>query len=152
MKCDKVRDKIVARRSDWLKPREAAEFDEHVAHCAECRRQVDADLRLCEALDGVASVSVTTPTWSQVRAAHAPARRPFARWILAPAIGAAAASTALLWIAVYGPRSGDLPIAGASRDSQITTARQAHMMMAASDASGDPNRAIVAWYLGSEER
>jgi hypothetical protein len=27
-------------------------------------------------------------------------------------------------------------------------ASQAHMMMAASDVGGDPNRAIVAWYAG----
>ncbi|MBM3492778.1 MAG: hypothetical protein FJX72_00430 [Armatimonadetes bacterium] len=122
-----------------------------MAGCAACRRQLEADARLCDALSELGSAPIVRPTWAQVKAAHA-AQRPSRRFLwMAPAFGSAAVAAAVLWIALIGGGRIQTPPVVAT-DTSDTTAREAHLMLAASDLSGDPNRAIVAWYGGRESR
>jgi len=148
MNCTETRERIVAYRSGWLSPDEQAALAGHLDRCATCRRQLDADARLCEALASLPATEVRVPGWEQVRAAHTAQPPALPRWLLVPAFGAASAAAALLWLVVVGPHASRTPEPVPQAEASSGIARQAHMMMAASDLGGDPNRAIVAWYAG----
>lgn len=144
MKCAEVRDNIAARRSGWLSSRDEAALDAHLAACDACRRQMDADARLSELLSALPQPRFASPTWAPVKAAHSPARRS-RRWFwLAPAFGSAAVAAGVLWITLFGIGRTPGP-QQVAMDTMDKAARETHLMFAASDLSGDPNRAVVVW-------
>lgn len=145
MECAEVRDNIAARRSGWLSREKASRLDAHLASCAACRAEMEADARLSEALASLEPAVVRTPAWAQVKAAHAlpqPRKRPL--W-LAPAFGSVALAAAVLWFVLGGMGRGAAPTAVAA-DNLDRSARETHMMLAVSDLSGDPNRAVTVLY------
>ena len=143
--CSKVQSEIVARQEGWLSPRDAAAFDQHVAGCQVCRKQLDADTELRRALEVLGAKEVLTPSWPEVRDRNraTPSGR-LPKWLLAPALGVALASLALIWITYrHAPtRIPKEPIVVA--DTLTSVAPATHMLMTASDLGADPNRAIVA--------
>ena len=149
MKCADVRDNIAARRSGWLSPEHERALDAHLAGCAECRAQMEADARLCDVLQAVEPMGVRVPAWAQVKAAKAtrrPMRRPL--WV-APALGTAALAAAALWMMVG--RLGNVgTTAIVASDSLDQSARQTHMLLAVSDVGGDPNRAVAVLFEDGE--
>ncbi len=145
MNCAEVQDRIVHRREGWLSRDEAASVDSHLAECENCRRAYEADGQLRAALERLPEREVPAPSWRQVVAARGPSRPSAPRWLLIPALGAAAASAALLWITMFVPRATAPSGVNVAADSLSDAARQTHMLLAASDLGSDPNRAIVAW-------
>lgn len=145
MNCREVQEKIVARREGWLPAAEAEALDAHVASCEACRRVWAADEKLAVALGRIHAVPVSVPSWHEVREARL-ARRPstLPKWLLAPALGAAAASVALLWLTWQHSPSSTVRSEVAAIELLRDTAPAAHMMMTASDPTSDPNRLVLA--------
>jgi len=152
MRCAEVREKIVARKEGWLKAAEEAAFDAHIAECADCRQEMEIDTRICTVLDTVAERDVPTPAWSEVTRDARRSERRLPRWMLIPALGAAAASAALLWLTTIAPVHVPSRAPTASPEVIAAAASDAHMLMAASQVGADPNRAIVAWFSSTGAR
>lgn len=151
-RCAGVREKIVARKEGWLSAAEEAAFDAHIAECSDCRKEMEIDARICAVLDTVAERDVPAPAWARVASKAGTSQRRLPRWLLVPALGAAAASVALLWLTTVTPIRSPSHAPAASTETIAAAASDAHLLMAASQVGADPNRAIVAWVSSNGAR
>lgn len=141
--CATVQEQLAARREGWLNEAEAAAVDQHLAACAECRRQYELDEALCAELSALPAPEVRTPTWAQVQAVHAPVRPSLRRRVLLPAFGLAA-SLSLVWLLLRTPHPS-APPESAAMEAISAAAPETHMLLSIADPGSDPNRLIIAW-------
>jgi len=146
MKCEQARELIAAWREGWLPAEWATAIDGHVRSCCRCQESVRADRKLCTLLSELSQVEAEPPSLEHLLAATLPARRRLPRWIMAPALAAASASAALLWITAVRPGGGRQPSVAIRSEVTPSAARIAHLMMAAAQPGSDPNRAIIVYY------
>jgi anti-sigma factor RsiW len=143
--CTEVQQRIWERASGLLSDDEWAAMERHLAECNECRRVADADSMLSKALASLPAAEVRVPTWAQVKAAHAPLRPKVRRWWIASSLASATAVAAMAWFIFAGQPRVVSPIMETAENNEASFG-QAHLMLAASDPSADPNRAISFMY------
>ncbi len=148
MECKEVQERVWERTAGALTDAEKAAFDSHLNVCASCRKVAEADRRLSEALAGLPGADVRVPSWAQVKAAHSARPRRTLRLWLAPAMASATALGVATWMVFSGsPGATTRDEAVAMTDSVFG---EAHMMLAASDQTGDPNR-VISWMYEAQD-
>jgi anti-sigma factor RsiW len=156
--CAAIQERLTFYVEGWLSPQEQERIAAHLAGCSECaaawRQEQRLQKQLAQLPDALAQLpeSPAPRTWAQARVAHTPRRAPrFSRQNLALAFSAGAAMLLLgFWLTrPIPPQVASTPPTTPAAETELDHFADAHLMVSAGDALGDPNRAMLLVFVSA---